>query len=909
LARTFRLGVQNRADMAAGDALDGRRSAALPLPKGEGRGEGEQHDQFHGDASLLDASFICWRFPMNSTLPRENTLLRRWQGPLTADLTLRPGDFGLGRVPERLAPDATTTMVCGFCSTGCGLKVHLRNGQAVNLSPADDHPVNLGMACPKGWEALTPLAAPDRATAPLLRDASGALKPVDWDHALQVFTLKFKALLDQHGPESIAFLSTGQICTEEMAFLGALFKFGMGGVHGDSNTRQCMATSAVAYKQSFGFDAPPYTYADFEESDVLVFIGSNLCIAHPIMWQRVLRNRHNPEIIVIDPRATETAMCATQHLALRPKSDLTLLYGIAHLLIANGWIDRRFIDAHTSGFEAFAEFVLPFTPVRVAEATGLSAGQLHRFAEKIARGRAVSFWWTMGVNQGHESTRTAQAIINLALMTGNIGRPGTGANSITGQCNAMGSRLFGNTTNLLGGRDFTSADDRETVARLTGIPVARIPARNSLAYDQILDAVDAGRIKGLWIIATNTAHSWIGKGRLGELLGKLEFLVVQDLFATTDTARHAHLFLPAAGWGEKEGTLINSERRIGLVKKVSRAPGEALADFHIFQLLAHYWGCGELFREWTSPEAVFQIMKRLSAGQPCDFTGIADYRMLDEQGGIQWPWAVDENNALMDSGASFPLTPALSLGERGQHSAASGKNGALSATDAAGKQTQRADEAGAAEVSEDQSETLPLPKGEGWGEGKGAVQSSDSVSDGTEASRIPARERRLFADGRFHTPDGRARFLFDAPRPAPDAVDAEFPMVLLTGRGTSAQWHTNTRTGKSDVLRRLYPANIYVELNARDAERLGIGAGETVEVASRRAVITATAFITPAVSPGQVFIPMHYDAVNLLTAPAFDPHSRQPSYKHCAVCVGPVSARRKALIETRTLKHEPVARS
>lgn len=752
---------------------------------------------------------------MNSTLPRENSLLRRWQGPLTADLTLHPGDFGLGKVPARLAPDATTTMVCGYCSTGCGLKIHLRDGQAVNLSPENDYPVNLGMACPKGWEALTPLAAPDRATTPLLRDPrTGELEPVDWDHALQVFALKFKALLDQHGPESIAFLSTGQICTEEMAFLGALFKFGMGGIHGDSNTRQCMATSAVAYKQSFGFDAPPYTYADFEESDVLVFIGSNLCIAHPIMWQRVLRNRHNPEIIVVDPRATETAMCATQHLALRPKSDLTLLYGIAHLLIANGWIKRDFIAAHTTGFEAFEEFVLQFTPVKVAQETGLSVGRLHRFAETIAKGKAVSFWWTMGVNQGHESTRTAQAAINLALMTGNIGRPGTGANSITGQCNAMGSRLFANTTNLLGGRDFLNTDHRAEVGRIAGIPVERIPARNSLAYDQILDAVDEGKIKGLWIIATNTAHSWIGKGRIGDLLGRLEFLVVQDMYATTDTARHAHLILPAAGWGEKEGTLINSERRMGLVKKVARAPGEALADFHIFQLIAHYWGCGEMFREWTSPEAVFQVLKRLSAGQPCDFTGIADYRVLDECGGIQWPWPEARNAECR--------------------------------------------------MPDDRSETGASPC---------AIRHSSFT------------ERRLFADGRFHTPDGRARFLFDAPRPAPDTVDNEFPMVLLTGRGTSAQWHTNTRTAKSDVLRQLYPENIYVEINPRDAHRLRIEANGTVEVASRRGSLVAVAFVTPAVQPGHVFIPMHYEATNRLTVPAFDPHSRQPSYKHCAVRV------------------------
>jgi assimilatory nitrate reductase catalytic subunit len=277
--------------------------------------------------------------------------------------------------------------------------------------------------------------------------------------------------------------------TEEMAFLGSLAKFGMGMVHGDGNTRQCMATSVVAYKQAFGFDAPPYTYRDFEESDVIVLVGSNLCIAHPIMWQRVCRNRRNPEIIVIDPRKTETAMAATQHLAIKPKSDLTLLYGLANMLILENWIDESFIAEHTAGFEEFRRHVARFTPERVAAATGIRIEQLFYVARTIHQAKRASFWWTMGVNQSFEGVRTAQAIINLALMTGSIGRPGTGANSITGQCNAMGSRLFSNTTNLLGGHDFTNEADRHKVAGVLGIDVSRIPQQNSWAYDQIIEGI------------------------------------------------------------------------------------------------------------------------------------------------------------------------------------------------------------------------------------------------------------------------------------------------------------------------------------------------------------------------------------------------------------------------------------
>lgn len=342
-------------------------------------------------------------------------------------------------------------------------------------------------------------------------------------------------------------------------------------------------------------------------------------------------------------------------------------------------------------------------------------------------------------------------------------------------------------------------EHREKVARALHIPVERIPQRNSLAYDQILDGIEAGKIKGLWIIATNTAHSWIQQKRARELLGKLDFLVLQDMYATTETAQLAHLVLPAAGWGEKDGTFINSERRFGLLKKVARAPGQALSDFKIFQLVAHYWGCAELFSEWTSPQAVFQILKRVTAGQPCDITGIRDYRMLDECGGVQWP----------------------------------------------------------------------LPEG-----------APNSVL------RPPhLTERRLFEDGRFFHADRKARFIFESPRPVPEPASKEYPFVLLTGRGTSVQWHTQTRTGKSAVLRKLHAARVYVEVSPDDAGALGVESGARVRIRSPRGAVEATAFVTPTVSPGQVFIPMHYAETNNLTLWHVDPYSRQPNYKSCAVAL------------------------
>lgn len=716
--------------------------------------------------------------------------------------------LGAGQIPRRLAPTATVTSICGFCSTGCSLRLHLRDGQAVNLTPDAFHPVNFGQACPKGWEALTPLESPDRATQPLLRKSPGGpLEPVDWTTAMEQFAARFRAIQQTHGPDALAWIGTGQITNEEFAFLGALARFGIGIRHGDGNTRQCMATAATAYKESFGFDAPPFTYADFEESDVLVFIGANPCIAHPILWQRVLRNPRRPTLVVIDPRRTETAAAATHHYALRPRSDLHLLYGLAHLLIQNGAVRHDFVNAHTTGYPEFAAFVRAFTPDRVASETGLTVGELYRLSETIRRGQAVSFWWTMGVNQGHEATRTAQAIINLALLTGNIGRPGTGANSITGQCNAMGSRLFSNTSQLIAGHDFRNPTHRARLARDLNIPIDRIPTQGGWAYDQIVDGIRRGAIKGLWIIATNPAHSWIHQSEFTDLLARLEFLVVQDMYASTETAQHAHLLLPAAGWGEKDGTFINSERRLGTIRRVRRAPGQALADFHIFRLAAAAFDCADLFREWTSPEAVFRILQRCSTGQPCDLGGIRDYAHLDEAGGIQWP---------------FPAAPDTPAND--------------------------------------------------------------------DSSQPRDNERRLFADGRFFTDDGRARFVFDAPQPPPEPPDDRFPFILLTGRGTSAQWHTNTRTGKSALLRQLHPRDAYVEVHPADAARLGLPSGAAVRVVSRRGSMIAQARVTASVQPGQVFIPMHYVGTNRLTFPVFDPHSRQPGYKHCAVRLEPATA-------------------
>ena len=656
-----------------------------------------------------------------------------------------------------------------------------------------DYPVNLGRTCSKGFNFLKPMMATDRALYPLLRGAGGELEQISWDEATNVFVQRMQAVQARYGKESIAVISTGQLPMEEMAFLGCFARFGMGARHVDGNTRQCMATSVVAYKQAFGFDAPPYSYRDAEESDCLIFIGANPVIAHPIFWDRVKRNRRQPDIVVLDPRHTETARQATLHLALQPKSDLVLLYGLANWLISHGHVQQDWVDQHTAGFEQFAQHVSAFSLEDCATASGLTVSEIEHLAQLIATRERVSFWWTMGVNQSHQGVRTAQAIINLCLMTGQIGRVGTGPNSLTGQANAMGSRIFSNSTSLLGGHDFANPQHRAKIAGILGIPDELIPDEAGQPYDQFLESIDKGTIKALWIICTNPAHSWIHKSQFLERCAKLDFLVVQDLYANTLTAELADLLLPAAGSPEKEGTFINSERRLGIVQKVMNPPGEALSDFDIIKKLSEAWGLGERFAAWTDVDAAFEIIRRASEGQPCDITGIRNRQQLLEQGGIQWPFTVGD------------------------------------------------------------------------------------------AEKASEKERRLFENGQFFHSDGKAQFLLATPEPLPELPDSEWPFWLITGRGTTHQWHTQTRTGKVEVTRGLYPQRAYAQIHPADAAQRGIQPGDRIRINSRRGYVIVDVKIDTGLQPGHVFIPMHYEEVNQLTCPLVDPFSHQPAYKMGAV--------------------------
>ncbi|GAB6098267.1 hypothetical protein JCM16358_01460 [Halanaerocella petrolearia] len=363
--------------------------------------------------------------------------------------------------------------VCNYCSLGCNLNFYVEDNEIKKVVPTEGYPVNDGFSCIKGLELDEQCTEHGTQKSPLIRDESGEMKEISWDEAFETFVTRMEAIQEEYGEESAAFISTGQITTEEMALLGHIGRTHMG-MNGDGNTRLCMATSVVAHKQSFGFDAPPYTLNDLELSDTIIFIGANPVVAHPIVWDRVQKNK-DAKVISIDPRKSETASNSDIWVDIKPKSDLRLLYTLANVLIERDWIDKDYIEECTEDFAGFKEHVQKYTLENVEEEVGISSQQVLELAETIYQGERVSFWWTMGINQGHQAVRTAQAIINLAVMTGNIGREGTGANSLTGQCNAMGSRVYSNTAGLYGGRSYNNPADREKVADILDIDPEMIP--------------------------------------------------------------------------------------------------------------------------------------------------------------------------------------------------------------------------------------------------------------------------------------------------------------------------------------------------------------------------------------------------------------------------------------------------
>ncbi len=539
-----------------------------------------------------------------------------------------------GVIAKEKTAEQWVRTTCGYCSVGCGMYIGVRDGKAVSVKGDPEHPVNYGKLCPKGLSEHHFLNSADRALYPVLHGSR-----VSWNEALNVMVQQFRDVQKKYGNNALGVISTGQLVTEEFYALGKLVQLGFNTRHYDGNTTLCMASAVSGYKRSFGSDGPPGAYEDIALADCILLIGANIADNHPILTCWLAANSNpNKHLIVADPRATKTAQLADTFLALKPRSDVALLNGIMHLLIRNGTVSKEFIAQHTTGFEEFAQSLAPYTPESVSATTGLPVDILYKSAAVIAQSKALFVAWSMGVNHSDQGTETVNAINNLCLMTQNIGRPGASPFSITGQCNAMGSRESSCTSSLPGYRKFESATDRADLARLWNVDISEIPDHRGHAYPDIIEAIMQGEIKALWVIATNPLVSYPNQKFLKDALSRLEFFVVQDCFHPTPTTALADLVLPAATWGEKEGTYTNSERRVSKANKAVNPPGEAMSDFDIFVEIARKLGVVEkIYPEWRSVGDAHREWARVSKGRLCDISGIT-YELLSDVGGVQWPF-------------------------------------------------------------------------------------------------------------------------------------------------------------------------------------------------------------------------------------------------------------------------------
>ncbi|MFZ6005924.1 MAG: molybdopterin oxidoreductase family protein [Actinomycetota bacterium] len=545
-----------------------------------------------------------------------------------------------GPVHASRAADRWVRTTCGYCSVGCGMLLGVRDGRVVTVAGDPDHPVNRGRLCPKGLSEHHTITAPGRLTTPALDGQA-----VTWDAALGRVVGDFKRLLAEHGPESVAILSTGQLVTEEFYALGKLARLGMGVAHYDGNTTLCMASAVSGYKLSFGTDGPPGCYDDFALADVVVLWGANIADNHPLLVPRLLDNPA-ADVIVVDPRVTKTAQLATVHVPLAPRTDVTLLNAVMRVLLDEDLIDLVAARSLVTDLDDLLAHLAAVDLAAAAEECGVELAEIRRVALAIGQAERCLVAWSMGVNHSAQGTETVTLLNTLCVLTGNIGRPGAAPFSITGQCNAMGTRETGFTASMPGYRSFDDPVHRSELATLWNVDEERLPKERGRAYPDIVNAVMNGRVKALWIIGTNPLVSFPNREVLEVALARLELLVVQDGFETPTTAI-ADVVLPAAIWGEKDGTYTNSERRVSRVRAAVPPPGDARSDFDIFLALARLWGCrDDVFPGWSEPRDAFEEWREVSAGRPCDYSGIT-YERIDAAGGVQWPCAADD--------ASVPL--------------------------------------------------------------------------------------------------------------------------------------------------------------------------------------------------------------------------------------------------------------
>lgn len=549
---------------------------------------------------------------------------------------------------------------CNLCALACGLDFTVENNKIINVNANAEFPVNQGKACIKGLSLDKQLTKFKPGSKPVVNG-----QEVEWDVAFKFTADKLNEIKATYGGDAIGGISTGQMPLEDMALLGHVMRNELK-AHLDGNTRLCMATSVVAHKQSFGFDAPPYTLEDAELSDTIILIGANPVVAHPVLWGRIKHsNRPGRKVIVIDPRQSETAKNADHYYQVTPKTDNVLMYTIANYLITNGLIDNDYIQASVNNFEEFKVFVSDYSLEFGSQVTGICSEQIIELCTMIAEGKAVSLWWTMGINQSYDAVRTAQSIINIALITGNMGRPGTGANSLTGQSNAMGSRAFSHQAGLFGGGDFDNPKRRSAICDALQISDEYLIDKPTKPYNAIIEGIESGEIKALWVVCTNPRHSWTNNETFVKAIEKLELFIVQDIFADTDTSALADVFLPVVPALKKNGTLINTERRLSPVRPVLDLEENEMTDYDVFFKIGQHLGMGDNLNGWETPQGAFELMKKCSAGMPVDITGVK-WDDLAYSRGIQWPFKAgdkleNDQRRLFESGKYYTPTGKANL--------------------------------------------------------------------------------------------------------------------------------------------------------------------------------------------------------------------------------------------------------
>ena len=550
-------------------------------------------------------------------------------------------DKKFGKIAKDKAPTKWVKSTCGYCGVGCGLYIGVKDGRPVRTKGDPDHFVSKGTLCPKGLTEHEMVTSSNRIPTPMIRK-NNKLEPVEWDEAFTTVSDKFKAIQSKHGKGAVACISTGQFLTEDFYTLGKFMQLGLESNNYDGNTTLCMASAVMGYKQTFGSDGPPASYEDFSHADVIMLIGANIADNHPILKLHIAKNKKitgkKPKIIVVDPRFCKTANMADMFVPIAPRSDLALINGLCYIILEQGWEDTQFIKDRTSGYKEFRKNIMDkYPPQEVANITGIDVKTLYELARVYAGADKALSAWTMGVNQSSIGTDTVSAICNLALITGNLGKQGASPFSITGQCNAMGTREFGFTSSIPGYRNFANIQDRIDFANIVNVPVDIVPKKRGYSYPQIIDAIEAGEIKALWITATNPLVSFPDQNKLRSAFKKLDLLVVQDAFMS-ETALIADVIFSAATWSEKEGTYTNSERRCNYAQKAVEPLGKTMSDANIVIEFSKYFpGKYELlFEHLKTSEDIFNEIKKVSKGQLCDYSGMS-YELLTKLGGIQWP--------------------------------------------------------------------------------------------------------------------------------------------------------------------------------------------------------------------------------------------------------------------------------